>query len=178
MPATPNKHSAHIELVPALPDQESVIANLLELYAHDFSEFHPLKLGADGRFGYQHLSSYWSQPDRHPFLVQVNGQLAGFVLIQKSNGVAQSGTVCDVAEFFIVRAYRRQGIGTKAARKVWEKFPGQWEVRVMQSNRTAVEFWQRAITSFIGAEIDPVHLEKDGERWNIFQFESTHAEKK
>jgi predicted acetyltransferase len=172
MPATPDQRPASIELVPASPDQEPVIANLLELYAHDFSEFHPLELDADGRFGYQHLHLYWSQPDRHPFLIKVDGKLAGLVLIKKSNGVAQSGAVWDVAEFFIVRAYRRQGVGMKVAHKIWKNFPGQWEVRVMKSNRNAMEFWLQAVTGFVGAAIYPVHLEKDGERWLIFHFES------
>jgi len=175
MPATPDKQLAHLDLVPASPDQESVIANLLELYAHDFSEFYPLELGADCRFGYQHLSLYWSQPDRYPFLIKVNGKLAGLALIKNDHGVAQSEAVWDVTEFFIVRAYRRRGVGTKAAHKVWERFPGRWEVRVMESNRSALKFWQRAITGFLGTAINPVHLEKDGQQWHIFQFESAQS---
>ena len=178
MPAIPDKQSTHIELVPASPEQESVIANLLELYAHDFSEFYPLELGEDGRFGYQHLSLYWSEPDRCPFLIKINGNLAGLVLIKKNNGIAQSGLVWDVAEFFIVRAHRRQRIGTKVAHQLWERFPGSWEVRVMESNRDALKFWQRAITGFIGAAINPAHLEKDGRHWHVFQFESAQDAKK
>jgi len=30
----------NIEVIPASKDQELILANLLELYAHDFSEFH------------------------------------------------------------------------------------------------------------------------------------------
>src|SRR5216684_2740960 len=75
------KPSAHIEVIPARPEQESILANLLELYAHDFSEFHDLELGADGRFGYHCLPLYWSEPGRHPFLVWVEGKLAGLVLV-------------------------------------------------------------------------------------------------
>jgi len=33
-----------------------------------FSEFHDLEIGADGRFGYEHLPLYCSEPGRHPFL--------------------------------------------------------------------------------------------------------------
>ncbi len=178
MPAIPDRPGALIELVPAAPDQESIIANLLELYAHDFSEFHHLELGSDGRFGYKHLSLYWSQPGRYPFLVRADGRLVGLVLVKRGAGVAQNGVVWDVVEFFIVRAYRRHGIGTKAAFKVWERFPGRWEVRVMQANRKALDFWQRVIADFIGAAIDPVPIEEDGERWHVFQFESTPVVKK
>jgi hypothetical protein len=46
------KPSAYIEVIPARPEQEPILANLLELYAHDFSEFRKLELGCDGRFGY------------------------------------------------------------------------------------------------------------------------------
>ena len=47
------------------------MANLLELYAHDFSEFHNVEIGEDGKFGYQALPLYWSEPDRHPFLIML-----------------------------------------------------------------------------------------------------------
>ncbi len=165
MQATPQKPSAHIELVPAAPEQESIIANLLELYAHDFSEFHHLELGPDGRFGYKHLPQYWSEPNRHPFLIKVDGSLAGLALVKK-----ESEAVWDMAEFFIMRAYRRRGIGMKAAHQVWSRFPGPWQVRVMESNRSALIFWQRAITAFTGEAIPPTRIEKDGEPWHVFAF--------
>src|ERR1700755_2565882 len=98
---------AHIELIPAALDQEPILANLLELYAHDFSEFHNVELGADGRFGYKHIPIYWSEPDRHPFLVKVNGKLAGLALVKKGSQFSNRADVWDVGEFFIVRAYRR-----------------------------------------------------------------------
>ena len=45
----------HIEVVPALAEQQPILDNLLELYAHDFSEFHEIQIGADGKFGYDRL---------------------------------------------------------------------------------------------------------------------------
>ena len=165
MPVTPEKPSAHIELVPAAVEQESILANLLELYAHDFSEFLSLELGADGRFGYKNLPPYWSEPGRYPFLIQVDGRLAGFALVKRA------GTIFDMAEFFIVRGYRRLGIGRQVAHEVWKRFPGRWEVRVMERNGTALNFWQRAIAAFNGEAIEPVRIDKDGEGWYVFAFE-------
>jgi hypothetical protein len=89
------KPFAHIEVIPARPEQELILANLLELYAHDFSEFHELELGPDGRFGYGGLPLYWSEPGRHPFLVWVEGKLAGLILVKRGSevsGVRLSGT--------------------------------------------------------------------------------------
>jgi hypothetical protein len=77
--------SVQIEVIPATSEQRPILANLLELYAHDFSEFYDLELGADGRFGYKHLPRYWRDPDRHPFLIKVDGRLAGFVLAKRGS---------------------------------------------------------------------------------------------
>lgn len=174
--------SPQLEVVSAAPDQAPLLANLLELYAHDFSEFHNLEIGEDGRFGYQALPLYWSEPDRHPFLIMLDGKLAGLALVKKGSGVSGldvsgpdvSGgdAVWDMAEFFILRAYRRRGIGTRAAHQVWRRFPGPWEVRVMEANVSAQQFWAGAVATFVGTAIHPVRIENGGECWNLFSFES------
>src|SRR5882672_3536388 len=135
------KPSGHIEVIPAAAEQEPILANLLELYAHDFSEFLDLELGADGRFGYKRLALYWSEPGRQPFLVRIDGKLAGLVLVKNGSDVSGNTTVWDMAEFFVIRGYRRRGIGTQIAHEVWKRFPGAWEVRVMESNIPAYHFW-------------------------------------
>ena len=160
----------HIELVPAAPDQQAVLANLLELYAHDFSEFHEIELGTDGRFGYKDLPLYWHDPGRRPFLVRADGRLAGLVLVKKGSELSGDQTVWDMAEFFIVRRYRRRGIGTCVAHEVWRRFPGCWEVRIMESNRSAHVFWARAIAAFVGETIAPRRIESRGTRWMVFAF--------
>jgi predicted acetyltransferase len=167
--------SVSVEVIPASPEQEPILANLLELYAHDFSEFMGLKLGANGRFGYAQLPLYWKEPDRYPFLIMVNGHWAGFVFVRRGSQISGDENIWDVAEFFIVRGYRRLGIGRKVAHEVWKKFPGTWEVRVIDRNQKAKDFWGRAIGEFIGKAIDPIPFDKDGEGWHIFSFESKRA---
>jgi predicted acetyltransferase len=168
--------SVRVELIPALPEQEPILANLLELYAHDFSEFLGLKLGADGRFGYAHLPLYWKEPDRHPFLAMVNGHWAGFVFVRRGSQMSGNESIWDMTEFFILRGYRRLGIGKQVAHEVWKQFPGTWEVRVIGRNRKAKDFWARAIGEFVGKAVDPVSFDKNGEGWHVFSFESKRAQ--
>jgi hypothetical protein len=80
-------------------EQEAVMANLLELYAHDFSELQDKDLGEDGRFGYGTLPLYWTEPGRYPFLVRVNGRLAGLVLVRRGSVISGEEAVLDMAEF-------------------------------------------------------------------------------
>jgi predicted acetyltransferase len=159
-----------LEVFPALPEQQPILANLLELYIHDFSEFRKTELGPDGRFGYPKLPLYWREPGRHPLLVRMDGGLIGFALVKRGSEISGSGSVWDMAEFFVLRGYRGRGIGSEIAHKIWRQFPGSWEVRVMQSNRSAHRFWQRAITRFKGKVTHSRRVEKAGESWRLFSF--------
>ena len=161
-----------IEVSPAAQDQQPILSNLLELYAHDFSEIVDLEIGEDGRFGYPSLPLYWSEPSRHPFLIRNEGQLAGFALVKQGSELTGSQTAWDMAEFFVLRGYRRRGIGAHAAHQVWKRFPGPWEVRVMHANTSALHFWANAVDAFTGRSVAPDSIDHNGKRWSLFSFES------
>jgi predicted acetyltransferase len=167
----------NVELLPAKFDEQPTLANLLELYAHDFSEFHDLDLNPDGRFGYKNLPLYWLEPNRYPFLITVNHQLAGLVFVKGGSEISGDETTWDMSEFFVIRRYRRHGIGTEIAHKVWKRFPGPWEVRVMESNLSAHHFWESAIAEFIGEQTPSVRVEKAGRYWQLFSFNSAYPGK-
>ena len=42
----------------------------------------------------------------------------------------------------------------------------------MDRNHKAKGFWGRAINEFLGKTIEPLHLDKDGQGWHVFSFES------
>ena len=166
------KPPPRIEVLPATPEQAPILANLFELYAYDFSEFHDVELGADGRFGYKNLPLYWIEPHRFPFLVRVDSRWAGLVLVKRGSDISGSEAVWDMAEFFLVRGCRRRGAGTQIAHEIWRRFPGPWEVRVLDSNHAARQFWQHAVASFTGKAIPSLRVDKDGKHWHLFSFES------
>jgi predicted acetyltransferase len=168
----PDNPSVRIEVIRAALEQEAVLGNMLELYIHDFSELRDCDLGSNGRFGYAPLPLYWSDPDRHPFLVRIDDKLAGFALVKRGSEVSGNNAVWDMAEFFVIRGYRRRGLGTQVTHELWRQFPGLWEIRVMQSNVPAYQFWARAISMFTGKAVHPVAVEKGGKSWEFFSFES------
>jgi predicted acetyltransferase len=160
----------HPEILPAVREEMPIVANLFELYAHDFSEFHAVEPGPDGRFGYPDLPLYWSEPGRYPFLIRIGGKLAGFALVRRISQTSGNDAVWDMAEFFVLRAYRGRGVGMKAAHSLWRQFPGPWQVRVMRANPAAHKFWQSAIAEFAGEAMSSTHREKAGETWDVFSF--------
>ncbi len=129
---------ARIEIVPPTVELKPVLARLLELYAHDFSPYSGADVDDQGIYGYEYLDAYWTEPERHPFLLRVEGKWAGFALVR-------AGDPTDMAEFFVMRKYRRSGVGSDFARAVFARFPGRWQVREMRANEPAIAFWARAI---------------------------------
>jgi predicted acetyltransferase len=97
------------------------------------------------------------------------------VLVKRGSEISGAENVWDMTEFFVLRGYRRRGIGTHIAHEMWRRFPGLWEVHVMESNIWAHEFWALTIAAFTGAAIHPDRVEIDGKCWKLFLFESLGA---
>jgi predicted acetyltransferase len=129
--------------------EHPVLANLLQLYLHDFSVRGGPPIGADGRFDYPRLEAYWFEKGRYPFLIRADGNLAGFALVAAREllepGADPPEIGHELVEFFVVRGLRRRGVGGAAARELFARFPGRWWVGELTSNEPAIAFWRRVI---------------------------------
>ena len=165
----------NVALVAASESDATLIGNLLELYIHDLSDVFPgVELGPNGRFGYAKLGLYWSEPDRRfPFLITCDGQIAGFALVTRGSPAAEDPAVLDVAEFFVVRRYRRSGVGRTAAFLLWRTIPGRWTVRVSERNAGAVPFWADVVAEFTNGTAVESSRPGNPSPWRVFSFEST-----
>jgi predicted acetyltransferase len=177
MTVEPISRSLHVELTRAAPEQQPLLANLLQLYCHDFSESIDIEIGPDGKYPYDSLPLYWTEPHRHPFLIMVNGTPAGFALVKRAGTSTDFNTIWDMEEFFVVRRYRRRGIGTKIAKEVFKRHLGRWEIRVLASNQSGLHFWDRAITEFVGQAVPSARVKKAGHDWQMFSFASSPVKK-
>jgi predicted acetyltransferase len=138
----------NVTVRPADKSEAGILKNLLELYLHDFSEFSEVDIDEDGHFGYPFLDNYWQDPDRFPFLILVDNRLAGFALVRQETDPRSGDRITDMAEFFVLRHFRRRQVGSQAAVKLWDRFSGPWEVRVLASNRGAYPFWKDLIRRY------------------------------
>jgi len=85
-----------------------------------------------------------------PIFHHGGGHYAGFVLVTKHCKYITDAAAHSIAEFFVMRKYRKMGIGKQAAQDVFDMFPGLWEVRVLHINVTAIPFWSKVITEYTG----------------------------
>ena len=143
-----------ISVEPILKEQKSVLVQMMELYRYDFSEFSGDDINEYGYFGYPYIDNYWTEKGRTPFFIRVDGKLAGLVLVRSCSEYTALSDPHSIAEFFVMKKYRRKGVGKAAARKVFDTFPGGWEVSHWKSNLPAQSFWKQVIGEYTHGKYD------------------------
>ena len=142
---------------------------LLQLYLHDFSEYAQPgtpwgEVDADGHFAYSPLlDAYWAGRDHLPLVIRADGNTAGFVLLNRWSALDMPLDRA-VAEFFVLRKYRRIGVGTRAAHGMFQRFPGRWEVAVAGYNTVALRFWRDVVRTLPTMALQ--EKAGDGQRWS------------
>jgi predicted acetyltransferase len=140
------------------------------------SEWFELDAGADGRYPYD-TAPVWAK-GYDVYLAKVGESLAGFALIGSASewlgdvGAHDVGAH-DVDEFFIMRKFRRRGLGRSVATFLWNQHPGEWLVRVLEANAPAVAFWRGAISSYSAGSYREARHIVNGRPWRFFRFLST-----
>ncbi len=127
-------------------DSHEYVSNLFQYYIYDLSECMGWPPNDDGCFfvddSVTGLSDYWNRPDHFPYLIFVDGEVAGFSLVRKYPGNVDE---FDMGQFFVLRKYKRKGIGQKAFELTVRKHQGKWLTRVLPDNTQAKKFWEKTV---------------------------------
>jgi predicted acetyltransferase len=152
-----------------------VLANLLELYLHDMSEVFPIEIRPDGRFGYDKLPLYWSEPNTHfAFFIRSGAQAGRFALVTRGSPATVDPQDLDLAEFFILRSYRRAGIGRRAAFSALEPPRRRWVVRVAEANPVGLSFWEATIRDYTRGAFSTGEHRGKHHLFRVFSFRSAN----
>ena len=149
---------------------EPMLRNLVQLYAYDFAEI--MEHGSAGQrpVPRRHRAVEAAVADgcfdgamRQAFSLRVDGGLAGFAIVELRSRLTGEDGVRDVAEFFVARRHRGRGVGAEAARALFDRFGGRWEVRQTEKNVAALAFWRKVIARYTGGRYQESH--QDSARW-------------
>lgn len=152
----------HINIEPILPEQKSVFIQMMELYSYDFSEFSHNDINEYGYFGYPYIDSYWSDKGRYPFFIRADGKLAGLVLVRSCCEYNNLSDPHNIAEFFVMKKYRHKGVGKTAALKIFDMFPGGWEISVWSDNLPALNFWEKVAAEYTNGKYSTFAAKEKG----------------
>jgi len=141
----------------AVPTDEPVIERLLQLYEYDASDTYGADLAEDGRYHVMDLARLW-QPDYEVHLIGVESRLAGFAFVAHHASYLDGAPTWLIDEFFVLRKYRRCGVGSHVARALFDGHPGRWELGQLEEHTDAQAFWRAAIGRYTGGGYHEVLL--------------------
>jgi len=131
------------EIVAVPSSEKSDLWAMFQLYAAELAPMVNLQ-PVDGIFPYAYFDDYWQDDQRWPFWAMEDGARVGFALVR----FAPEHDAMQMAEFFILPAHRRGGIGLNFAKGLLARFPGPWKIRQILANQAATAFWRRVVESY------------------------------
>jgi aryl-alcohol dehydrogenase-like predicted oxidoreductase/predicted acetyltransferase len=113
---------------------------------------------AGGRWQPDHLP-YWlaEGDDRQAYLIRDGERPVGFAFVLHAGSPwATPGMDHCLAEMFVHPDARGRGVGAAAARALFDRLPGRWEIQQLAGNPRAIAFWRRVAGEVTGGAFEEV----------------------
>ncbi len=143
-----------VSLIPIKINDKKLLIDMLYEYQREIFGDNPEE--------YKYLDSYWQESDRYPYFIQVDSKNIGFALVNSYNLIIDGDK--SIAEFYIQKDERGNGVGKEAARQIFNLFPFKWEIRQLTQNTNAHKFWLKVISEFTQDNFKEVEIKND--KWD------------
>jgi predicted acetyltransferase len=140
-------------------------------------------LGEVGHREPDQVAHWFADPQAHPLVIAQAAERVGFALVvrastgspgaapswQPAGGSAAGASAASyrMAEFFVSRPNRGRGVGQGAARLIFDRFAGRWQIIEYLRNPGAVRFWRRVVSRYTQGRFEERVL--NGEVRQVFE---------
>lgn len=110
---------------------------------------------ASGEYGERRaelMARWFADDSSHPLIILKNDKPVGFALVSRPPRNLRTEIDFRMAEFFVTLRERRLGVGRDAARLIFNRFAGSWEVSEFLYNTPAVKFWRTIVAEYTGGK--------------------------
>ena len=162
-----------LKIIPATIADYPTIQNMARFYVYDRSSYMGWSCEDDGSFSCIDFKHYFETPEKEPYLVTVDRELAGFVLLDKEYLLDKADW--NMGEFFIFAKFQGTGVAQEVAKEIFRTHPGSWSVAIMLENIKAVKFWHKIIKEISGGSFTKTFKKaenKDEYNMEIYQFDT------
>ncbi len=148
--------------------EEAIVRNLFSYYFEAMSEYDPgiainayglpVWTGFTGPTPRTHdeavTFNWWIRDSCRRFLIYADDTPAGFVIVNSGPHFIAPDVDFDVQDFFVLAKFRRRGVGEAAARAIFDRFRGWWEVVQLARNAPAIAFWNGVVGAYTGGDYE------------------------
>jgi predicted acetyltransferase len=127
-----------------------------ETYAEYLDELTRLSMNTgifpmSGEFGDREpelMARWFADDSSHPLIILKDHRPVGFALVSRPPRNQRNAVDFRMAEFFVTAKARRLGIGRDAAKLIFSRFNGTWEISEFKYNKPAVAFWRNVVAEY------------------------------
>ncbi|MDQ0359345.1 GNAT family N-acetyltransferase [Breznakia pachnodae] len=148
------KKQSTIQLVKVASKNKSLLFNLMQLYLYDLSVYFNFKTNNNGIYEYDHFEDYFTDTNYISYFIYNDNELIGFVLLNDYSPITNKHeNIINVSEFFILKLYRKQGLGEITFQTLLDMHKGVWTIKPAAFSKEANAFWKTIINKHIGSKI-------------------------
>jgi predicted acetyltransferase len=153
-----------VAVAPAEPDEMPIVHHFFVAFFYDLSQYDD-NLGINdyglplwepsGRPGPRTPAecvtfNWWIRDRCLPYILRADGNPAGYAMVCADKAHLPEDVDFDLLDFYIAPKYRRHGVGREAARLLFDRHRGAWQVFELARNAPALAFWHRVIDEYTG----------------------------
>ena len=129
------------------------LEKLLQLYLHDLSFYFPIDFDST-KCEYEYdLNKYFE--DNYAYFIQSDEDILGFILVDNN-----SNNNYEISEMFVLNNYKGNKIGKKSVIKIFDKYRGNWTIKVVPCSPVAELFWKKTINNYTKGNFTIKHTGK------------------
>lgn len=159
----------------SVPYDHPVLISLTQFYLYDLSEIEPFDIIDTGQFQDVLLQKNATHSDIETFLIYGGNQLIGFAIVSRQSKLRSQFSGHTMEALFVLRRYRRHGLGRNSACEIFDHFPGTWEVATHGLNVRGMAFWRSVIDAYTNGNYGETWLQEPNWRGTVHSFEAPYS---
>jgi len=130
-------------------NQKMILKNLMTLFLHDLSEFNEEQEfnQENGLFEFDVFEWFFEKEGLSPYFITHEENIIGVILLQSTPFTNPGQYDFLINSFFIIKKYRRKGLGKQAVLDLFQQRPGRYAIGQLSNNIPAIQFWRNIYKS-------------------------------
>lgn len=101
--------------------------------------------------------NWWIRDKCDLYVIRADGTPAGFAIVLADRNHLVPDVEFELMDFYIAPKYRRQGVGSAAARQIFDTRRGAWQLFILEKNEPARRFWRKLVGEYTSGDFQELN---------------------
>lgn len=143
----------NINIIAINERERPTLESLMQLYLKELNIYFKTPYDINENKYFYDLDKYFGQ--NYAYFIKEDNEILGFVLIDD-----HENNNYEISEFFVLNEYKNKHIGETVANIVFNKYRGNWVVKVVPLTSSAELFWKKVIDRYTSGDYKEIYTGK------------------